>query len=65
MDPLGNAVRDMLRRQRDDMVRTASSLAEELKSEGMTSSQVEEMLFASGFESDVVSEAMDSFPEKE
>jgi len=64
MDPLGNAVRDMLRRQRDDMVRTASSLAEELKSEGMTPEQVEEMLFASGFDSGVVSEAMDSFPER-
>ena len=58
MDPLGNVVRELMRRQHDDIVRTASNLADELKSEGMDKSQVEEMLFASGFEPDVVAEAL-------
>ena len=64
MDPLGNVVRELLRRQRDDIVRTASNLADELRNEGMDRSQVEEMLFASGFESDVVAEALESLSDQ-
>ena len=62
MDPLGNVVREFMRRQRDDIVKTASALVGELQSEGMDRSQIEEMLFASGFETDVVAEALDSIP---
>lgn len=62
MDPLGRVVRELIQRQHEDIVRTATTLAVDLKADGMDDSQVEEMLFASGFDADVVAEAMESNP---
>jgi len=62
MDPLGRVVRELMQRQHEDLVRTASTLASDLKDEGMDDSQVMEMLFSSGFDADVVAEAMEPNP---
>lgn len=58
MDPLGNVVRELLKQARAQRVKNATSLAGEFRKEGMTDSQIEEMLFASGFDDDVVDDAM-------
>jgi hypothetical protein len=62
MDQLGKAMKDFIRQVRSDRVRNALALTGELSKEGMNNEQIEEMLFASGFEDDVVAEAMDSLP---
>lgn len=62
MDMLGQVMRDFLKCAHDDAVRNARALAGELKAEGMTKSQIEEMLFASGFEAPIVREAMEQIP---
>lgn len=64
MDPLGNVVRDFLKKAHSDAVQNATSLALELRDEGMDNDQIEEMLCASGFKSIVIAEAMDSIPTK-
>jgi hypothetical protein len=51
-----------MQRQHEDLVRTASTLASDLKDDGMDDSQVTEMLFSSGFDADVVAEAMEPNP---
>jgi aminopeptidase N len=59
MDPLGNVVRDFMKETHARNVRNAFSLAVELrKEEGMTDGQVEEMLYASGFEQDEIIDAL-------
>lgn len=63
MDPLGNVVRDFLKKAHADNVRNAVALGSELRSdEGMNDDQIEEMLFASGFDAQVVVEAMEGIP---
>lgn len=63
MDPLGTVVREFLKKARADNVRNAISLAAELRNEeGMKSNQIEEMLYASGFEADIIAEAMENIP---
>jgi hypothetical protein len=64
MDKLGQVFRDLARAARDSEVRSAASLAEMLRKDGLTNAQVEEMLFANGFESDVVSGAMEMLPKR-
>lgn len=64
MDPLGNVVRDFLKKQHADNVRNAMALASELRDEGMKDDQIEEMLYSSEFESDVIVEAMSNMPKK-
>ncbi len=65
MDPLGNVVREFLKKAHADNVRNATSLAAELRDgESMQDDQIEEMLYASGFEADVVTEAMSNLPFK-
>lgn len=64
MDPLGNAIRDFLKQTHAASVRNAVSLAMEFQDEGMKQDQIEEMLYSSGFESDVIAEALDSIPSK-
>jgi hypothetical protein len=58
MDLLGNTVREYLRQKRADNVRTARTLADEFRKEGMTNDEVAEMLCASGYEEDVIHEAI-------
>jgi len=65
MDPLGNVFREFFKTVHADNVRNAVSLAAELRDdEGMHDDQIEEMLYASGFENDVVTEAMSNLPPK-
>lgn len=65
MDPLGNVVRDFLKKAHADNVRNAVTLATELRDdEGMNASQIEEMLHSSGFDPHVIAEAMESLPIK-
>ncbi len=65
MDPLGNVIKDFLKKAHADNVRNAVSLAAELQDdEGMNNEQIEEMLFASGFDAHVIAEAMDNIPTK-
>jgi hypothetical protein len=59
MDKFGNVVRDFLKQAHATNVRNASALAGELRKEGMSGEQVEEMLFASGFDEQTVRDAMD------
>lgn len=58
MDKLGRVARDFLAMEHANNVRNAKALASELRSEGMTRGQIEEMLHASGFESSVILEAL-------
>lgn len=58
MDLLGNVFRELLKQARDESAKHAVRLAKELRKEGMNSSQIEEMLCASGFESDIIEEAL-------
>lgn len=58
MDPLGRTIRDFLTRLHGDQVQTATNLALELKKEGMSRGEIEEMLYASGYESEVVNDAL-------
>lgn len=66
MDRFGNVLRDFLKKAHADQVRNAVSLGTELRQEeGMTDEQIEEMLYASGFEADIIAEAMDNIPVKQ
>lgn len=58
MDILGRVVRDYLKQVHADSVRSASALAMELRAEGMVKDQVKEMLYASGFESEVIRDVL-------
>lgn len=58
MDPLGNVVREFVRQQREDNVRTATSLAKDFRKGGMSKAQAEEMLCSAGIDSDVIEEAL-------
>jgi hypothetical protein len=62
MDPFGNVIRDFLKEKHAASVRNAVSLAMEFKDEGMTKDQLEEILCASGFDREIISEAMDLIP---
>ena len=64
MDPLGRVVRDFLRTAHEERLATALSMAEELQKEGMTKGQIEEMLNGSGFEMNLVVEAITRLPAK-
>ena len=59
MDKFGNVVRDFLKQAHATNVRNAAALASELRTEGMSSEQIEEMLFASDFDEQTVRDAMD------
>jgi hypothetical protein len=66
MDPLGNVFRELLKRTEEENLRNASSLAVELLKEGMDRSQIEEMLYANGFDEKIVRQTTkDVVPEGE
>ena len=64
MDVLGNVIRDFLKEKHASMVRTAVSLAMDLKRDGMTDNQIDEMLCATGYEAPVITEALASIQSK-
>lgn len=61
MDLIGNVFKELLRQARDQSVKNANALADELIKDGMKIAQVEEMLQASGFENDIIDEALKDF----
>jgi len=64
MDPLGAIARNFLKEAHARNVRNAVSLATELRrEEKMTNEQIEEMLYASGFEEVVIAEAINKIPD--
>ena len=64
MDILGNVIRNFLKEKHASSVRTAVSLAMDLKRDKMTNEQIEEMLCASGLEAPVIAEALASISSK-
>jgi SOS response regulatory protein OraA/RecX len=65
MDPIGKVVREFLKKAHSNSLRNALALATELQSEeNMDSDQISEMLCASGFEPDIIAEALSNLPEK-
>lgn len=58
MDPLGNVVREFMRQQREDNVRTAMSLANNFRKGGMNKAQTDEMLCSAGIDDDVIEETL-------
>jgi SOS response regulatory protein OraA/RecX len=64
MDQLGEVIRNQLKQVRANNVHNARVLAMDLRSEGMTKDQIEEMLYANGFEGDIIDEAIQSVPAK-
>jgi hypothetical protein len=65
MDLLGNVIRNLVQDARARTVKTASKLAMSFAREGMNRDQIEEMLFAGGYESDIVYEVVDAIPVKD
>ena len=64
MDQLGKTVRELLRAKHEKSVRGAVLLAKMFQKEGMDKGQVEEMLYASEFEKEVITDAMKRLEEK-
>ena len=64
MDKLGQVFRDLARAAREREVRSAAALAEMLRKDGLTNAQVEEMLYANGFNGEVVDGAMAILPSR-
>ena len=60
MDVLGSAINSFLKEKNASSVRTATSLAMDLKRDGMTDDQIKEMLCATGYEEPVIAEALQS-----
>ena len=64
MGLLGNVINNFLKEKHASSVRTATSLAMDLKRDRMTNDQIEEMLCATGYEASVIAEALDSIQTK-
>lgn len=62
MDPLGNVFRQLIKQARDESVRNATALALSLRKEGMKRPQIEEILYANGFEEGVIAEILHDVP---
>lgn len=62
MEPLGKVVRDFLTMRHAKDVRQAYAMADSLQKEGMSTGQIEEMLFSSGFQAGVIDEAIRQLP---
>lgn len=60
MDLLGNVVREFMKQAHAENVRNATNLAMEFRDERMSDDQIEEMLYSSGFDARVVSDAMEA-----
>jgi SOS response regulatory protein OraA/RecX len=58
MDQLGNVFRTYLSEVRASRLRSAQAMADELRRDGMSKTEIEEMLFANGFESEVIKEVI-------
>jgi len=64
MDALGQTVRDFMRAYREKQIKSACTLAQGLRKEGMSRDQVEEMLYGADVDPEIVDEVLEqSFPE--
>lgn len=63
MDPLGKIAREFLKQAHANQVRNALALSREFRKEGMNLNQVEEMLYASGFDEEVINDTLNRLPE--
>ncbi len=64
MDPVGDIFKEYFEQARSNAVRNAFALGEEYIKDGMTAPQIREMLYASGFDGDIVKESVRRlFPE--
>lgn len=64
MDPLGKVMRELLKQAHVESVRQARTLALGLRDDGMTYDQIEEMLYSSEFDHEVIAEVMQKLPSK-
>lgn len=55
---LGAVIREFAKQNHLKEVKNASVIALEFAKEGMSQDQIEEMLFSSGYEADVINEAL-------
>ena len=62
MDIFGNVCREYERLAHANHVKQAFALAETYKEDGLNREQIEEMLYASDYEANVVQEAMSLLP---
>ena len=58
MDSLGKILKEFLKVKNENDIKTAVSIAKEMKKEGMNHEQLEEMLYNAGYDSTVIDEAM-------
>lgn len=59
MDSLGNIIRSVLKEKEEETIRTARTLVFSLKKEGMDKQQIEEMLYFSNYEEDIIKKVLD------
>jgi hypothetical protein len=55
---LGEAIREFAKKQHSKEVKNASSMVLEFAKEGMSQTQIEEMLFSTGYDKNVITEAL-------
>lgn len=63
MDLIGNTFKELFAQKHAESVRNASALAKECAKDGMRLSEVEEMLYANGFDQDVVDDTLTQIKE--
>jgi len=60
MDILGKVVRDYLKQAHDKEVKQAYVIAKDFKKDGLNASEIEELLYSSGYDATVIEEALKS-----
>jgi hypothetical protein len=64
MDQLGDVFRQYLKQIRSEQVRRAQAMSLELRRAGTSRPQIEELLYASGYEPSIVEEVLEQIPSK-
>jgi len=59
MDILGKVVRDYLKQTHEKEVKQACVIAKEFKKDGFNVSEIEELLYSSGYDTSVIEEALE------
>jgi len=60
MDILGKVVRDYLKQAHEKEVKQAYVIAKDFKKDGLNNSEIEELLYSSGYDADIIEEALKS-----
>ena len=58
MDIFGNVIREFMKQAHEKEVRQAYVIARDFKKDGLKTSEIEELLFSSGYEQGVIEEAL-------